>query len=70
MRFGDITCHEINSQYQLKNTSYFHHNGLMVKGYSYSQYRTIHTNNTSQFHKIHSSALIFYAIATSGIKMT
>ena len=33
MRFGEIKRHEISSHYQLKNTSYFHHNGLMVKGY-------------------------------------
>ena len=28
MRFGEIKCHEINSQYPLKNTSCFHYNGL------------------------------------------
>jgi len=33
MRFGEIKCHEINSQYQLKNISYFNHNDLMVKWY-------------------------------------
>jgi len=31
-----IKCQEINSQYQSKNTSYFNHNYLMVKGYRYS----------------------------------
>jgi len=33
MHFGEIICHEISNQYQLKNTSYFHYNGFMVKGY-------------------------------------
>jgi len=32
-RFGEIKCHKINSQYQLKNASCFHHNGLMVKSH-------------------------------------
>jgi len=32
-RFGEIKYHEINRQYQLKNTTYFNHNGLVVKGY-------------------------------------
>jgi len=33
MRFGEIKCCEISSQYQLKNTSYFNRNDLMVKAY-------------------------------------
>jgi len=54
MSLGEIKCHEINSQYQLKNTSYFHDNCLTVKGYRCS---TIHTNNT--LHKIHSSTFLY-----------
>ena len=30
MRCGEMKCHGINSQYQLKNTSFFTINGLMV----------------------------------------
>jgi len=36
MRFGEIKCREITSQYQLTNTSYFNYNNVMVKEYRYS----------------------------------
>jgi len=36
MRFDEIKCHKINSQYQLKNTSYVNNNHLVVKNRSVS----------------------------------
>jgi len=57
MRLGEITCHEIKSQYQLKNASYFHRNGLMIKRY--------HTHKQYIAQNPH-----FYNVSTTGIKKT
>jgi len=54
MRFSEIKWYKINSKYQLKNTPYFHHNGLMVKGY--------------HSHKQHIAYNSQYYVSTSGIK--
>jgi len=46
LRLGERKCHEINSQYQLKNTICFHHKGAIVA-------RNNNNNNNNHNHHHH-----------------